>query len=56
MYELWATQGQGGSREAYFRTLKEALAHIDQHKGKASFAIKYPDGSWHQWDAPEETS
>ena len=49
MYELWATQGQGGSKELEFKTLQEALDHVEQHKGEASFAIKYPDGKWHKW-------
>lgn len=50
MYELWATQGQGGSKELEFATLEEALEHVKKHAGEASFAIKYPDKSWHQWE------
>lgn len=49
MYELWATQGQGGSKELEFKTLEEALKFVEDHFGQASFGIKYPDGTWHKW-------
>jgi hypothetical protein len=56
MYELWATQGQGpGTKpDMEFATLEEALEHVDKHKGEAAFAIKYPDGTWHDWDDEDE--
>lgn len=48
-YELWVSQGQGGSKEEEFDSLKEALDHVEKHKGEASFAILYPTGEWHEW-------
>jgi hypothetical protein len=49
MYEIWATQGQGGIKIHETETLEEALKYILSHKGEASFAIKLPDGRWHKW-------
>lgn len=51
-YKLWVTQGQGGSVEAEFVTLDEALAHVERLAGQASFAIEYPDGTYHDWVGP----
>jgi hypothetical protein len=52
VYELWVTQGQGGSKEREFASLQEALDHVKEHVGEASFAIMLPNGSWYQW--PDE--
>jgi len=49
MYELWVSQGQGGSKECVFDSLEEALKFVEDHAGQASFAIKYPDGTFHVW-------
>lgn len=48
-YEVWATQGQGNIKVARFNTLDEALGYVRQHYGEASFGIKQPDGTWHEW-------
>ena len=48
-FEVWATQGQGGVLDNTYPTLEEALAHVEKHKGEASFGIKYPSGNWHEW-------
>jgi hypothetical protein len=48
-YKLWATQGQAGSVVGEFDTLEAALADCEKHEGEASFAITYPDGTYHQW-------
>jgi hypothetical protein len=50
-YGLYVTQGQGSSEvpDLEFDTLDEALAHVEEHAGEASFGIKYPDGDWYQW-------
>jgi len=48
-FEVWATQGQGGVLDETYPTFEEALAHVEQHKGDASFGIKYPNGNWHKW-------
>lgn len=48
-YDVFATQGQGGSIDASFDTLEEAVAFTDAHKGEANYAIRYPDGKWHEW-------
>jgi hypothetical protein len=49
VYEIWATQGQGGDKIAEFKSLADALAYVEQHEGEASYAIKYPNGQWHRW-------
>jgi len=45
-FEVWATQGQGGVLDASYPTLEAALAHLERHKGSASFGIKLPSGDW----------
>ncbi len=55
VYEVWATQGQGGIKESEHPTLEEALAYVTKHKGEASFAIKYPNGSWYDWEWEDVT-
>jgi hypothetical protein len=50
MYELWATQGQGGTHIATFNTLAETFEAISKLEGHASFAIKLPDGTWYNWE------
>jgi hypothetical protein len=49
MYEVWATQGQGGCKVQEKVTLQEALDYVEEHIGEASFAIKKPDGEWYKW-------
>ena len=51
-YDLFVTQGQGSgpNPDLTFDTLEEALQHVEEHKGEASFGIRYPDGSWHKWE------
>jgi len=53
MYKLWATQGQGGSVDATFDTLEEAIAAAERMKGEASFAIELPDGTFYEWKDDE---
>lgn len=50
MYEVWMTQGQGGDCVDKFKTLQEALDLIEKYKDDGSFGVKYPDGTWHNWD------
>lgn len=50
MYEVWMTQGQGGDKVAEFPSLQEALLHVGENEASGSFAIKYPDGQWHDWN------
>lgn len=49
MNELWASQGQSGSKTLEFNSLQDALKFIEEHLGEASYAIKYPNGEWHKW-------
>jgi len=49
VFQVYLTQGQGALKGPIFKTLQEALTHVEQHKGEASFGIKLPDGNWHQW-------
>jgi len=48
-YDVFCTQGQGGSIDASYKTLGEALAHVKEHDGEGAFAIRYPHGEWHKW-------
>jgi hypothetical protein len=52
MYKIWVTQGQGPGNfpQIECATLKEALSYVKEMEGQASFAIEYPDGTWHKWD------
>ena len=52
MYRVWATQGQGPGENPVCEceTLKEALSQVREMEGQASFAIEYPDGTWHKWE------
>ena len=50
VYEIHATQGQGGVLVEKKNSLKEALQYVQDHEGRASFGIKYPDGTWHKWE------
>ncbi len=57
-FKLWLAQGQGSSSEEEeaqiadfeFDTLDEAIKYVHDHKGEASFAITYSDGSYHSWE------
>jgi len=51
-YQVFCDQGQGhgGHPEGEYDTLQEALGHVEVEKGSGSFGIKYPDGTWHNWD------
>lgn len=51
MYEIHATQGQGGGLVARKSTLQRALRYVELRVGEASFGIKYPSGRWHKWRA-----
>jgi hypothetical protein len=49
-YTVWATQGQGSMLVECMDTLSDALLYVKLHEREASHGIKYPDGSWHNWD------
>ena len=56
-FGIWLYQGQGAYSEEEaktpsfeFDTLDEALKYVHDHEGEASFAITYPDGSYHVWE------
>ena len=49
MYQVMATQGQGGVCVAKYTTLGWALRYVERHKGEGSFAIIYPNGEYHKW-------
>lgn len=49
MYEVWASQGQGGCKVKEYKSLKACLNFIKRNEGSASFGVKYPDGTWHKW-------
>lgn len=53
-YEIWITQGQGSVFVKGEDTIYGALDYVDDHKGEGSFAIKYPDGTWHGWQTGDE--
>jgi hypothetical protein len=46
LYEVHGTQGQGSMLFETFNNLKDALKYVKDHKGEASFGIKYPSGRW----------
>jgi len=48
MYEVWASTGHGTHVEARFRLLADAVRHVRDHAGEASFAIRQPDGTWYK--------
>jgi hypothetical protein len=58
MYKVWVTQGQGPGEkpQCEFETLKEALSYVREIEGQASFAIEYPDGTWHNWEEDLNTT
>ena len=49
-YELWVSQGQGGSKVDEFSSLAEALEAAKKLEGQMSVGIIYPDKTWHKWD------
>ena len=51
-YEVWLTQGQGGTLVDKYLTLEEALhrAQIGIESKEGSFGIHYPNGQWHNWE------
>jgi len=49
-YTVVCTQGQGGIAVAGFPELEEALLFVKTRVGTGSYAIIYPDGSWHKWE------
>lgn len=45
------TQGQGEGAYCFSSfDIQDLIDYTETHKGEGSFAIKYPDGSWHNWD------
>lgn len=52
-YEIWATQGQGECFAKRFARLEDALKYVEEHEKEASFGIKYPDDTWHDWNDPK---
>ena len=50
MYVVWMSRGMGMYPGAKFRCLEDALRHVRERQHKASFAIRMPDGAWHQRD------
>ena len=55
LYEVWASQGQGGGLDEAYPTLEAALAHVERHKGEASYGIKLPDGTWYNFESGFES-
>jgi len=55
-FEVWMTQGQGTGDEPVekYDNLEDALAAVKEMKDEGSFAIKYPDGQWHEWNKEAE--
>jgi len=49
MYEVWWSRGRGAHCGPRFRLLSDALRYVAQHADEASFAIRRPDGTWHQF-------
>lgn len=49
MYEVWWSCGRGTQCGPRFRLLDDALRYVAEHAAEASFAIRRPDGTWHQF-------
>jgi hypothetical protein len=48
-FDVLATAGQGGSVDASFDTLEEAIAFVRDEWCSACFAVRYPDGTFYDW-------
>ena len=48
-YEVYSNDKLGGYLEKKYNTLEEALDYVEKNKNLRSYAIKYPNGNWHNW-------
>lgn len=53
MYEVWRSHGDGTRIGPRFRVLGDAVRHVYNEGPPGSYAIRYPDGSWHRWHTGE---
>lgn len=49
LYEVWWSRGHGTTRGPRFRLLGDALRYVAERSGRTSYAIRCPDGHWHQF-------
>jgi hypothetical protein len=50
MYEIYIIQGQSRVLAERAPNLKLAVDYVNEHLKEGSWAIKYPNGNWHEWE------
>lgn len=49
MFEVWFSVGRGRRILARYRRLDDAVRHVAELAQPGSYAIRLPEGRWHEW-------